>query len=104
MRYRVELSARAEADVKEAYDYIASHGPADPDDWKHGLEQKLTTLEHFPEACGFAPENDFSQAEIRQTLHGPFRIVFTIRDQNVYVITVRHGARRFLRTGDIEQA
>lgn len=102
MKYTVELSERAEADVREAYAYIAAHGPADPDDWKSELDQKLTSLEIFPEASGLAPENDHVQETLRQSFHGPFRIIFTVRGQNVYVITVRHGARRFLRPDDIE--
>ncbi len=31
MRYNVELSEHAEADVREIYRYIREHGPANPD-------------------------------------------------------------------------
>ena len=55
MPYTVELSHQAEADVREIYTYICEHGPAHPDDWKAGLDQKLASLETFPVACGFAP-------------------------------------------------
>ena len=62
MTYTVELSARAEADVKQTYNYIREHGPADPNDWKAGLDEKLASLEQFPDWCGFAPENDSARA------------------------------------------
>ena len=57
-KYWVELSARAEADIRESYDHIREHGPANPDLWKAGLNGKLGSLETMPERCGLAPEND----------------------------------------------
>ncbi|WP_417391534.1 type II toxin-antitoxin system RelE/ParE family toxin [Gimesia sp.] len=104
MTYRVELSKRAEIDVRKIYAYIRQHGPADPRTWKTGLEIKLSSLEQFPEACGFAPENEFTDQDIRQTLYGPFRIIFTIREPFVFVISIRHAARLTLRQDEIEDA
>src|SRR5687767_12557742 len=101
MSFRVELSRRAEADVREAYDYIRVHGPADPDAWRDGLSETLASLERFPEACGYAPEHEFAVEEIRQALYGPYRILFTIRGDEVYVIAIRHGARQFLRPDEL---
>ena len=98
MTFRVELSQRAETDIKGIYPYIRKHGPADPKTWKDGLEQKLSNLEQFPEACSFAPENDYTQQDIRQALYGPFRIIFTVREQTVFVISIRHAAVGFCRT------
>lgn len=103
MTFRVELSRRAETDIKRAYAYIRKHGPADPNTWKAGLEQKLTGLETFPEACGLAPENEFVKVEVRQALYGPFRIVFTIREQIVFVLTVRHAARLSMSRDELDK-
>ncbi|MBI5758161.1 MAG: type II toxin-antitoxin system RelE/ParE family toxin [Planctomycetales bacterium] len=104
MNYTVELTERATNDIRQAYKYIRQHGPAHPDDWKRDLERKLISLEMLPEACGFALENDYCSAELRQTFHGPFRIVFTIRETTVHVLTVRHGARRPLSRRDVRQS
>lgn len=103
MQYAVELSARAEADVREIYSYIVAHGPANPDDWKAGLEAKLSSLETMPEACGFAPENEHTSFTVRQLIYRPFRVLFEVRNETVYVLTVRHGARRFLTLDELEQ-
>ncbi len=102
MQYTVELSRQAEANVREVYNYIREHGPANPDDWTAGLEKKLASLEAFPESCGLAPENETTQLTVRQLLYGPFRILFEIQGAHVYVLTVRHGARLFLPPGEIE--
>ena len=102
--YNVELSARAEADIRGAYDYICEHGPANPDAWKAGLDQKLAFLETFPTTCPIAPESAYRQPTIRHLLYGPFRILFAIRGNVVHVITVRHGARRFLSREELDEA
>jgi hypothetical protein len=59
-------------------------------------------LEAMPERFGLAPENRLSRMEMRQTFYANFRILFTIRGQAVYVVTIRHGARRFLRRAEID--
>jgi hypothetical protein len=50
-----------------------------------------------------APENDEFEEEIRQILYGKrqhrYRILFTIREQTVIVLHIRHGAREHL-TGE----
>ncbi len=102
-RYRVDLSARAVADLHAAYDYIRQHGPANPDRWKSGFERKIATLESFPERCGLAAESQHSRVEIRQVLYGSFRALFTIRADRVFVLTIRHGARKDLPPEEIER-
>ncbi len=103
MRYNVELPEQAEADVREIYRYIREHGAANPDRWKAGLADKFASLEELPESCGLAPENEHTHATIRQRLYGPFRVLFVIRENTVYVLTVRHGARGFLEPGELPE-
>jgi plasmid stabilization system protein ParE len=102
-RFRVELSGEAQANIQEIAEYIRQHGPADPRRWLDGLDQKLAALKDFASWCALAPEDDFTEETIRQSLYGPFRILFIIRDDVVHVITVRHGARQFLSANDIDR-
>lgn len=103
MGYSVELSEQAETDIREIYRYIREHGLADPDRWKAGLAERFASLEKLPEFCGLAPENEHTQVTIRQKLYGPFRILFVIRENTVYVLTVRHGARGFLEPWELPE-
>src|SRR5262245_845931 len=96
MRYRVEFTDRASGDIRGCYLYIAQHGPANPDSWIGGLEKTLELLEVFPQRCGLAPESRQARVEVHQTFYTGFRILFTIRDDMVLVLHVRHGARRFM--------
>ena len=93
LRAAVAAVATAEQDIKQAYSYIAEHGPADPDSWKSDLEQKLASLESFPHRCSIAPESNHVDATIRQAVFVNFRILFSVDEQIVNVLAVRHGAR-----------
>ena len=101
MSYRVEITARAEAEVREAFEYISADAPGRAQDWRKGLYAVADTLERFPERCGRAPEDDSTEFEVRQLLYGSYRILFTIEKDAVYILHVRHGARRFLSSDQI---
>ena len=103
MGFRVELSREAQADLTEIYEYIRQHGPADPDRWLSGFRKRFESLEEFAEWSGFAPENEYAEDEIRQVTHGPFRILYVISGNDVNVVTIRHGARRFLTAKQIDR-
>jgi plasmid stabilization system protein ParE len=102
-RFDVQLSAEAEQNIRDAYEFIKNRGPADPDQWKTGLYEKLESLETIPTACGFAPENDYREAPLRQAFYGPFRLIFEIRENQVFVLSVRHGARLSLTPDELDQ-
>lgn len=103
MVFIVELSHQAETDIEEAYLRIAGDAPQSAIHWRFDVEEKIRALSTFPERCGFAPEHDYARVEVRQTLHGKYRILFTIRDQTAYVLTVRHSARKFLPRAEINR-
>ena len=103
MRYSVEVTAEAERDIQTAFEHIRKHGPANPDQWKTGLAAKFETLETFPKPCGLAPESRFRSFPIYQTFYAKFRILFVIEDTNVFVITVRHGARKRMTRDEIRE-
>jgi plasmid stabilization system protein ParE len=99
MTYRVELSRRAARDIEVAFEYLRSRAPLNALRWRDGLQGRLRLLEMSPEAFGFAPENETAKANVRQVLYGTYRVLYTIRGETVYIVTVRHGARLFL-TGE----
>ena len=103
MKHNVQLTAEAERDVKQAYDYIAEHGPANPEHWKAGLAAKLETLESFPGRCGLAPESGYREFPIYHTFYANFRLLFVIEEAGVFVLGVRHGARRKLTKTEVDE-
>lgn len=97
-RYRIELAASARADMLETARWIGNEASvAAADAWLARLYKAIATLERQPLRCPLAEENDRFPEEIRVLLHGKrhakYRIVFTVREDAVVVLYVRHSAR-----------
>jgi plasmid stabilization system protein ParE len=106
MKYRVHLTENAELDAEEAYNWISERAPQAAVKWFNGLFQVIDSLETFPKRCGVAPESAKTPEETRQFLYGRrphlYRLLFIIRSDDVYVLHVRHGARREMKPEEIK--
>jgi plasmid stabilization system protein ParE len=70
MTYRVIIEPPAEAELEEAYQWIARAAPQAAARWYNGLVEAIDSLESLPERCPLAPENDAFDEDIRQLLYG----------------------------------
>ena len=98
--YDLIITPFAGENIIEAFKWYQHANPVYATKWKRGLEEKILSLEIFPESHSLAPENSEFEEEIRQLLYGkanPWRILFTIIDTKVYVLHVRHGQRDYWR-------
>jgi plasmid stabilization system protein ParE len=86
MAFRVETSAQAASDAREILEWLLSH---------HAGE---TGLRWFFKRCPIAPESARFPFEVRQLLYGRkphvYRILFTIENNTVNVLHIRHGRRK----------
>ena len=66
---------------------------------------ELGKLAIHPRGHGLAPENGLVTTEIRQLLFGKrqniYRALFTIHDDAVYVLHIRHAARDFAHPDEL---
>lgn len=96
MTYRVDLTRRAERDLRRLYQDNARHSGA-ASDWFNGLERLIATLDQFPERGGITPEDP----RLRQLLYGQrpraYRVIYAIDNAQrmVRVVHIRHGASRY---------
>lgn len=107
MNYDVVLSRQAERELNETADWIArqSASPAAAEQWFDGFINTLLSLERMPQRCGFAREHRRFPCELRQILYGrkrTYRALFTIRENRIVVLTIRHTARADITPDDIE--
>jgi len=99
MTYRIIIEPTAERETRSAVRWKTEHAsPSVASRWYNGLLKKIGTLHHHPYRCPLAGENDRFPEEIRELLYGrhkqhKHRIIFTIRDDAVHVLYVRHSAR-----------
>lgn len=95
-RYRVEFAASAKAEVHDAYVYIRDRSPLNAQRWREALLAAAESLSTMPTRGRLAPESDAFSFEIRQLVCGNYRLLFTVRDDAVFILHVRHAAQRSL--------
>jgi toxin ParE1/3/4 len=108
MTYRVELTARAFRDLEILYLEKNAADSPDAARWFNGLEQAVSTLETRPNRCPIAPEARKVKRQLRHLLYGAkphvYRVIFEVDERRhiVSVLTIRHGARKPLKSGDLD--
>lgn len=84
--------------------WLAEREPDAANRWFNTIYDTIGSLEIFPERCPLAPESKSLHAEICEILHGrrqhKYGILFTVTENEVHVLHVRHGAR--LALGETE--
>jgi toxin ParE1/3/4 len=84
--------------VTQIAQHIARDRPGAASKWVDAVFAAVTPLAEFPESGRVVPE--VGRAEIREVLHGEYRIVYKVEPRRVAVLTVRHGRRRFRLEGE----
>ena len=102
MTFRVEITAAAEQEADAILDWLLLQHAGDTGiRWFLALQDAIASLADFPKRCPLAPENAIFPFEVRHLLYGHaphvYRILFTIGNQTVYVLHVRHGRRQPLK-------
>jgi plasmid stabilization system protein ParE len=107
MAYHVELTARAVSDLEVLYLEKSAAESPDAALWYNELEQAVYTLESHPRRCPSAPEARRVKRQLRHLLFGAkprvYRVIFEVdvRRRTVWVLTIRHGARKPLKSRDL---
>jgi plasmid stabilization system protein ParE len=103
--YKVIIQPPAESDIDLAYRYIAQYSTTSADRWFNGLYDAIMSLRTMPNRCGLARESGSFDEPIRQLIYGrrsqAYRVIFVVRDRQVRVLRVLHGAHDQLRPGDL---
>ena len=108
MKHIVSISPQAHRDINRNARWWSGHHSLDGAlRWSDAIYDQIETLAEFPESHGLSAENDQFPFEIRDKLLGlgsrpSHRAVFTIRDNTVYVLTVRHAAQESLHLEDVD--
>ena len=106
-QFSIRIEPPALRDIEEAYVWLAAQNSEAAVEWFDSLYETIATLESFPERCPLAPERKSFKREVRQLFHGrkqhKYRILFTIVQNSVHVLHVRHGARLAMGEEEISQ-
>ena len=105
MKYRVRIQPEALAELEACYEWLAHRNAASAVKWFNGFAEALERLAEFPEGWSIASESVFVAYEVRQLLYGKrqhkYRALFTIVEDTVHVLHIRHAARQYLNPEDL---
>lgn len=92
-RFRVSISLAAERDFDDVWVFICQDSLEAAVRFVIQLEERVSTLETFPERCPLIPENHLIGTQYRHLIYGDYRIIFRITRRVVYVVRIIHSAR-----------
>ena len=93
MSFRVVITDRALADLRDIRDYIAKHSPTNAAKFLERLLSEFDVIEATPEAFASAPEDALVPYTLRQFIVKPYRILYRVQGKRVEILHVRHGSR-----------
>src|ERR1022692_4943882 len=102
--WNVIVELPAQQDIAEAQLWLAERNQEAADRWFDTIYDTIGSLEILPERAPLAPESKSLHRQIREIFHGrrhyKYRFLFTVTEDEVHVLHVRHGAR--LALGETE--
>ncbi len=75
--------------VSEIARYIARDNPDAARKWAASIFQICERLEQFPQSGRMVPE--IRQDDFREIIHGNYRMIYRVKRENIFILTVRHG-------------
>ncbi len=98
MAYHVEITPRAQQDLTRIYATVTREAPYRGPAWFDRFERSILSLAYSPERCTVVSKLSTRERTIRELLFGRrrhvYRVYFSIFDDVVRVVHVRHGARK----------
>jgi plasmid stabilization system protein ParE len=106
MTYGVIITRRAERDMRDSAQWWSVERSAEQANrWLDGLYEHLQSLANSPMRCPLAPEHEQFPYELRELHNGlgrrpTHRAIFTMAEDLVLVLSIRHAAQDRLRPED----
>lgn len=93
--YRVKVEQEANDNLRTHYMNLQEQYPGSPypGEWYHGMRAAIRDLAVSAQRCGPAYEDRFFREHIRQRLYDSYKVLFTIRDDIVHILHIRHQSQ-----------
>jgi len=96
-------SEHAREDIKHLYEYIFLDSPLYARRVRSNIAQKVFLLNKFPNMGRVVPERE--NQSFRELLVYAYRIIYSIRNQDVFIVTIIHSKQDFSTTfGDVDDS
>lgn len=94
--YRVRITPQALADLEAIFDYISQHSPADAAKMVRTILDAIDGLDVLPYRYDVPRTGTVRGRQVRSMPVRPYLVRYRVdeRAKTVYILRVRHGARR----------
>lgn len=103
MDYQVEFAAKATREIESIVSRIWRDAPLEAVRWQDDLQDQLNSLLFMPERFALAAESEVAPCPVRQLFLGKYRVLYTVKEQIVFVLGVRHGHRLPMPVAEIRR-
>jgi hypothetical protein len=107
MEYRVVITAPADQNFREHFQWIKERSVQGADNWRSRIIAAVRSLTHNPERHALAGESAAFAVSIRCILVGnrrsAFRILYQIAGDEVRVLAIRRPAQGFMNPQDSDE-
>jgi addiction module RelE/StbE family toxin len=84
--------------ITDISEYIALDNITAAEKWIDAIFSTVSRLSKFPKSGRIVPE--FPERNLREIIFGNYRIIYRIKDNQIQILTIRHG-RQMLSEQDI---
>jgi plasmid stabilization system protein ParE len=107
MIYSIRSSRRADTDVTVIFDWIAERSPEGAFRWLDAFEAAVNLLRQSAANCPVAMEADDLGIDLRQSMFRTrrgriYRLLFVIRDDQVYLAAIRGPGQEVVSLEDLD--
>lgn len=92
-KYKVNISHNAQNDIEHIFYYIAADSTNNAKKFILELEEKIFSLDTFPERFAYIPENLYFGTNYRHITYKKYRVIYKINNSSVYILRVIHGSK-----------
>ncbi len=89
----MNLTRRAQEDLEHIFYYIANDSLDNASKFIVDPEEKIYSLENFPNRNPLIPENLYFGTEYRHLIYKNYRIIYRIFENSVYILRIVHGTK-----------
>jgi toxin ParE1/3/4 len=89
-KYKVYISQNAQNELEHIFFYIAADSINNAKKFIIESEEKIYSLDTFPERFAYIPENIFFGTHYRHITHKKYRAIYKIDNNSVYILRVLH--------------
>ena len=91
--FRVELTSRAQHDIKSIHALIARDKPGVAAKWAREIDRQIRSLGLMPERYEVIPEAEALKKQYRHIVCHNYRVIYWVGQNRVDIIRVIHAAR-----------